>query len=165
MPATAAGIARYEREKAQRRQLQRQVLELRKAGYTYRQIAELQGCNIGTAMKRHKRAMAKEVPSELVEQVRGIELDRYDSLTQMNMNLLVRAYESGNIDDYCKLVDRINSVHDRRKKLVPIEVPTRLIVDQTIEHQTEQDRELADLLSGMAQDVEDKIRWLSENKQ
>lgn len=163
MPRSAAAIARFDREKTEQRQKVRETLELRKSGHSFRQIAEIQGCTIRTATLRHKKALAKFVPKELVEEVRALELDRYDQLTVMNLTLLTRAYDRGDVESFCKLQDRINAVHDRRKKMVPIEVPVTLIIDQKVEHTTDQDRELADLLGKATQDVEDKIRWLTEN--
>lgn len=163
MARTAAGIARIAREKDEQRRLVAEVLELRKSGHSYRQIAEIQGTTARTAMLRERKALARHVPVELIESVRTIELDRYDTITLMNLSLLARAYDSGDIENFCKIQDRINSVHDRRAKLVPIQVPTQLVIDQSIEHRTEQDRELADLLGRATQDVEDKIRQLAED--
>lgn len=162
MASTPAGIARVAREKDEQRRLVAEALELRKSGHSFRQIAAIQGCAINTAMNRCRKAIAKRIPQELVDATRAVELDRYDSITQMNLSLLVRAYEAGDIEGYCKIQDRINGVHDRRAKMVPIHVPTQLVIDQSVEHRTEQDRELADLLGRAAQDVEDKIRQLSE---
>lgn len=161
-PRSAAAIARWEREKAQQRQKQRETLELRKSGLTYRQIAEIHGCSTATSLNRYKKAIARDVPAELVEVSRTLELDRYDTITAMNMALLQKAYEAGDVDNFCKLQDRINQVHDRRKGMIPIAVPTKLVVDQTVTAQTEQDRELSELLGKASEELEDKLRWLSE---
>lgn len=161
-PRSAAAIARWEREKAHSRQLQRETLEMRKAGFSYRQIAEVHGCSVATSLKRYKKAIARDVPGELIEHTRTLELDRYDAITQMNMALLQKAYESGDVEAFCKIQNQIHSVHDRRKGIVPIAVPAKLVVDQSVTTQTEQDRELADLLGKAAQDVEDKVRWLTQ---
>jgi hypothetical protein len=164
MPLTnPSAVAKFEREKAQARELRRQALEMRKSGKTFREIADVQNCAIRTAMTRYNKAMKEYVPQELVESVRGTELDRFDALTQINISLLAKAYEAGDIDAVCKLQDKILAVHDRRAKLVPIQVPTRVVLDATVEHTTEQDRELRDLLSGMSKDVEDKINSLREH--
>jgi len=163
VPKSPAAIARYEREKAENRERQRQALELRQSGHTYRQIAEIQGTSARSAMLRCKKAVKKDIPPELVETVRDIELSRLDIITQMNLILMQKAYEAGDVDNFCKLQDRVHAVHDRRKKMIPIEAPTKLVIDQTTTMQTDQDRELSDLLSRKAQEVEDTIRWLSEN--
>lgn len=158
-----SAVARFEREKARARELRRQALEMRKSGKTFREIADVQQCAIQTAMTRYNKAMKEYVPQELVESVRGTELDRFDALTQINISLLARAYDAGDIEAVCKLEDKILAVHDRRAKLVPIQVPVRVQVDATVEHTTEQDRELRDLLGRASQDVEDRINNLREN--
>lgn len=163
MTRTPSAIARYEREKAEQKALVCQALELRKSGYSFRRIAEAQGCSVRTANLRVKKAISKYVPEELVDETRRVELDRYDQITLMNFNLLSRAYDAGDVESFCKLQDRVNAVHDRRKKMIPIEVPTRLVIDQTVEQRTEQGQELADLFERAAQDVEDKIEWMREN--
>jgi len=162
MAATPSGIARVAREKDEQRRLVAEVLELRKSGHSFRRIAEIQGCAVKTAMSRYRKALARHVPTELVESVRAIELDRFDAITLMNMSLLVRAYEAGDTETYLKVQDRIYATHDRRKKLVPIEVPTQLVIDQKVTAQTDEDRELADLLSRAAQSVEDKLSWIND---
>lgn len=161
-PRSAAAIARWEREKAQQRQGQRQALEMRQMGYSYRQIAEAQNISVRSATLRCKKAVRRDIPTELVETVRNLELDRLDTITTMNLALMQRAYSAGDIESFCKLQDRVHAVHDRRKKMVPIEVPTRLVVDQTTTVQTDQDRELAEMLANKAQEVEDTVRWLTE---
>jgi hypothetical protein len=158
-----AAIARWEREKSEQRALQREALELRQAGYSFRRIAEIQGCSVRTAATRHRKACRREVPEELIVETRKVELDRYDTLTLMNMKLLAQAFEVGDIEAFCKIQDRINAVHDRRAKMIPIQVPVTMVIDQKVDHTTDQDRELSTLLGQAAQDVEDKIRWLNEN--
>jgi len=164
-PRSAAAIARWEREKAQQRAGQRQALELRQLGYSYRQIAELQNISVRSATLRCKKAAQRDIPTELVETVRNLELDRLDTITTMNLKLMQKAYEAGDVESFCKLQDRVHAVHDRRKKMVPIEVPTRLVVDQNTTVQTDQDRELAEMLANKAQEVEDTVRWLTEQTQ
>lgn len=163
-PRSAAAIARYERERAERQRLKVQALEMRRLGIPYRQIAEEQGCNVRTAISRVKKAIKQNVPQELVDATRAIELDRYDQITTMNLTLLQKAYESGDIENYCKLQDRINAIHDRRAKIVPIQQPTHLVIDQSVTTQTDQDRELTELLSRQSKEVEDKLKWMTEQE-
>ena len=160
---TPSAVARWEREKAEYRRLVLESVELRKSGYSFRAIGEHQGCSIHTAIKRYNKGIKEYVPPELVEAARATEIDRFDALVVMNHTLLVKAYQAGDVDAVCKLQDKLLAIHDRRAKLIPIQVPTRLVVDATVEHTTDQDRELADLLSGMSQEVEDKINDLREN--
>lgn len=158
-----AGLARIAREKAEQRRLKLEALELRDAGYSFRRIAEAQGCTIATATKRYKKACQAYLPQELVEQVRSTELDRFDTLTVVSMNLMTKAFEAGDIDAVCKLQDKVLAVHDRRATLIPMKVAARVEIDQRIEHVTEQERELADLLGRAAQGVEDQLRILIED--
>jgi len=161
-PRTPAAIARFEREKANQRKLQREVLELRKAGYSYYRIAQVQGCSTRTALNRYKRAIARDIPEEEIIEARKLELDRYDEITVMNMALLARAFEAGDVETFCKIQDRINGVHDRRRMMIPIQVNPKLVIEQETTLRTAQDSELADLLGKAANDVEDKVRWLTE---
>lgn len=163
MPRSAPAIARYEREKAEQRRLRREAVEMRSGGFSFRQIAEHQRCTPTTALNRYNKGQATYIPQELIESTRTTELDRFDALTLMSMNLLDKAFAAGDVDAVCKLQDKVLAVHDRRKKMVPIEVPVTLVIDQKVEHTTPQDRELADLLGQAAADVEDKMRWLTEN--
>ena len=160
--SNAVALARREREKAEQRRLVLQAVELRGASHSFRSIADIQGCSIKTATKRYHKGIHQYVPDELVEAVRKTELDRFDVLTMMNISLMGTAYKAGDIDTLLKLQDRVLAVHDRRKKLVPIEVPQRLIIDQTVA--TAQDDELSSLLSGMESNVEETIRRLQENR-
>lgn len=135
---------------------------MRQAGYSYSQIAEAQRTSIKSAMSRVRKGAARDIPTELVETVRNLELSRMDTITLMNLSLMQKAYEAGDVDSFCKLQDRVHAVHDRRKKIVPIEAPTKLVIDQTTTMQTDQDRELSEMLARKAQEVEDTVRWLTE---
>lgn len=159
-----AAIARFEREKAEQMNARREAVELRKNGLSFRKIAEAQGCTVRTATKRYERGLKEYVPAELVESARAIELDRFDALTQINIALLAKAFEAGDIDSVCKLQDKILAVHDRRANLIPIKVPQRLVVDATVETKTDQDRELSDLLGRMSAETAEKIAWLQQTR-
>lgn len=163
MARSAAAVARWEREKAERRQLVQEAVEMRKNAHSFRAIAEHQGCSVNTAVARYRRGLKQYLPGELVESARATELDRFDALTQMNITLLAEAFDRRDIESICKLQDKILAIHDRRAKLVPMQIPVRMVIDQTIDHTTDQDRELAELLGQAAQDVEEKIQWLVEN--
>lgn len=160
VPMNAVALAKLEREKSEQRARVREAVELRGQGKSFREIAQIQGCSVHTATKRYHKGVRQYLPEELVESVRSTELDRFDILTQINFGLLAVAYKAGDVDAVCKLEDKILAVHDRRKKLVPVEVPVRIQLDQTV---TSQDSELMDLLSGMSAEVNETIGWLQEN--
>jgi hypothetical protein len=160
---SAAAVARWEREKAERRQLVQEAVEMRKNAYSFRAIAEHQGCTIQTATQRFRRGSKQYLPPELVESSRATELDRFDALTHINLTLLAEAVKDRDIDSVCKLQDKILAIHDRRAKLIPMQVPVKMVIDGLIDGATDQDRELTALLSAAAQDVEEKIQWLVEN--
>lgn len=141
-----SAVARAARENEARQKLILQALELRKAGKTYREIAEIQGCSSRTALTRCKRALKKHVPDELVRSTRTLELDRFDSMTNMLLVLMKEAREKNDIDAYCKLQDRVLAISDRRAKIVPITAPIQLSVDTQVTEVTEQERELQEML-------------------
>lgn len=163
MAPTEAAVARFEREKAERRQKQRETLELRKAGYSFYKIAQIQGCTPQTAHNRYKKAIKADIPLEEVMEARTLELDRYDEITVMNMKIMAVAYAAGDTETFFKAQNAINAVHDRRKALIPMAVPAKMVIEQDTTLRTSQDRELADLLDRAATDVEEKIKWLVEN--
>jgi hypothetical protein len=157
-----AALARREREKDENRRLTLQALELRKNGMSFREIAEIQHCNPQTAARRYRKGCKQYLPQELVESARATELDRFDALTQINISLIAEAYKARDIDTLLKLEDRTLAIHDRRKKLIPMEVPTTIKLDQTIETVTDQDRELAAFLDQHEAEVEAEIRRIRE---
>lgn len=160
--ASPAGIARVEREKAERRRLKLQVVELRQTGHSFRQIAEIQGCSVRTATNRYRSGIKNYIPQELIEAARATELDRYDALTQIAISMMARAYEKGDVDAVCKLQDRVLSISAARSKILPIQVPTHVVIDQSVTAQTTEDKELADLLARATQDVEEKLKWITD---
>lgn len=162
VPRTASAIARFERSKAENRTLQREALEMRKNGMTYRQIAEIQNCGAGTAASRVQKAIRREVPTELVDATRAVELDRMDTMTLMNLTLMQKAYDRGDVETFLKVQDRVNAIHDRRKTIVPIVQPTKVIIDQAVTTQSEQDRELSELIGKAADAVNRNLDSLKQ---
>ena len=163
MTRPAAAVARWEREKAERRLLVQEAVEMRRDGNSWRAIAEHQHCSVNTAVARYRRGIKQYLPGELVESARATELDRFDALTLLNLTLIGEAYQARDIEAFCKLQDKILAIHDRRAKLIPMQVPVKMVIDGTIDYTTDQDRELADLLGRASADVEEKIAWLVEN--
>ena len=165
LPSNPAAIIAYERKRSESRRLQTQALEMRKAGHTYREIGEVQGCSAPTAAHRVTRAIKREVPKELIDSVRAIELDRIDTITKMNIALMESAYRAGNHDLFFKAQNAVNAQHDRRKSIVPIQQPTKLIIDQQVTNQSEQDRELSELIGKEAEQMQSKLDSIQQMRQ
>ena len=82
LPSSPAAIIRYERKRAESKRLQTEALEMRRSGYSYREIAAHQNCAVTTAATRVTKAIRREVPQELIDSTRAIELDRIDQMTK-----------------------------------------------------------------------------------
>lgn len=161
LPSNPVAVARYERARAEAKQAQIEALELRRSGYSYREIARLQGCSVNTANSRVRKAISKAIPQELIDSTRAIELDRIDQMTLMNLALMEKAFREGNNDLYLKVQDRVNALHDRRARIVPIQQPTKLVIDQQVTTQTDQDRELSELIGQAADKMQQKLDKLN----
>lgn len=160
LPSNPVAIARYEAKRAESRRLQREALELRKSGYSYRQIGEVQGCTASAASQRVNKAIKREVPQELIDSTRQVELDRLDAMTLMNTALMEKAFQAGDVEGYLKLQAANNAIHDRRKGIVPIQQPTKLVIDQQVTS-NEQDRELSELIGKEADQMQAKLDSLN----
>jgi len=160
LPSNPVAIARWEARKSEARRKQREALELRKSGYSYRQIGEVQGCTASAASQRVNKAIKREVPQELIDSVRAIELDRIDAMTLMNTALMEKAFQAGDTDRYLKLQAANNALHDRRKGIVPIQQPIKLVIDQQVTS-NEQDRELSELIGKEADAMQAKLDSLN----
>lgn len=141
-----SAIARYNRVKAQNRLLRQQAYDLRRANHSYVQIAEIQGCTVATARRRYERAVRDYIPTELIDEIRKMELDRFDALQLTLLPMMERQRRLGDIDMFLKLFDRYLAVSDRRVNLTGAKAPVQVQIEGTIVQQSEQDRELQDLL-------------------
>lgn len=155
-------IARYERKRAETRRLQVEALELRKAGYSYRRIGEIQNCKASTAANRVTNAIQREVPRELVDSTRAIELERLDAMTKICQEVMAQAVAKGDTETYFKAQDRWNAIHDRRARIVPIQEPTKLVIDQQGAVQNDQDRELTEIIGKRADEMKAQIDSLNQ---
>lgn len=129
-----------------------QVLELRKAGVPFRQIAEQVGyAGPGPAYEAYKRAM-HAIIKEPAEAVRDLEVARLDALFTV-------AYQRAAIGDRdLRALDRCLSIMDRRAKLLGLDAPSRRVVD-VITHD-----EFSDALSQMEREVRQMEAELSEEE-
>ena len=160
LPSSPAAISRRASKRAESKRLQTEALEMRRSGYSYREIAAHQNCAVTTAATRVTKAIRREVPQELIDSTRAIELDRIDQMTKMALALMEKAYLAGDTETYFKAQDRVNALHDRRVKIVPIQQPVRLTIDQQITT-NDQDRELIDLIGKEAVKVQDQLNVLN----
>lgn len=160
IPSNPVAVATYERKRAESRRLQVQALELRKAGYTYRQIGEVQGCAATTVANRVRKAIRREVPQELIDSTRAIELERIDTMTLMCQKIMQKAFDAGDTETYFKAQDRANALHDRRANLIPIKAPTKLLIDQNVTTQTDADRELSEIIGKKADEIKAQVESL-----
>lgn len=99
-------------------ELRVKVTELRKAGYSYRAIADNLGIGVTTAKRHVDQALdtlARQT-AENADQIRAFELMRLDDL--------LRALWMNKRDP--RYVDSILRVMDRRAKLIGLDAPTKL---------------------------------------
>lgn len=97
---------------------QRQAVELRKAGASFRQIAEQLGySSAGGAYKAVMTALRKTL-REPADEMRGLELDRLDMLTFA----LWSEAQQGNLG----AIDRLLRVMERRAKLLGLDAPSKV---------------------------------------
>lgn len=116
-------MASHEAKTSKRRivGLERQLraLELRKAGYSYRAIAEELGISVSAAYRATTRALKRlnEKTQEEAEVVRRLELERLDDL------LLAMWPKAQNGDQGA--VDRILRIMERRARLLGLDAPLK----------------------------------------
>jgi uncharacterized protein YicC (UPF0701 family) len=119
---------------------------LRAEGKTYRQIAEIQRCDVSTAFARVERA-CKAVPVEAVESLRTVEIERLDLLQRVALEQLVTDQpkidhgrvvrdDDGTpmIDQAAKLtaLDKLLKIAERRARLLGLDQPTRIAQEVTV---------------------------------
>lgn len=112
------------------------ILEYRKAGLSYRKIAEQMGCSVSTVYEAVKRAMAvvSETTAQQAKVIRDTELERLDEL-QVALWSKARGrpargtpgdpnYQPA-VEPDMKAVDRLLRIMERRAKLLGIDAPER----------------------------------------
>jgi len=106
-------------EKAQARDREREALDLRLTGMSYRKIADRLSVDVATAYRRVSAALerVKAEADEKAVEVKAMELDRLDRI----LEVLEPRVERG--DD--KAIDRVLAVQQRRAKLLGLDAPVR----------------------------------------
>lgn len=103
---------------------QRQALELRKAGATYEEIARTVGYSGPQGAHKAVMSALQKTLQEPADELRTLELDRLD---KMQMSLW-KAAIGGNQG----AIDRVLKIMERRAKLLGIEAPQKIEVEQDI---------------------------------
>jgi hypothetical protein len=96
-----------------------QVLDLRRSGASYRQIAAMLQMSVGNAHKLVKRGLNRHLDkcSELANEIRTLELDRLDAL---QCSIWAQA-EKGRV----QAIDRVLKIMERRASLLGLDAPKR----------------------------------------
>lgn len=95
------------------------ALNLRRKGYSYRQIAAELGCHEDTIYHSVKRALAKLCAEikESAEEVRRLEIERYDGF----LKALQPAIEDGDV----KAISTALRISEARRKLLGLDIPVK----------------------------------------
>jgi len=93
------------------------VVELRRQGYSYEEIARTLGCTTVTASEDAKQVMGMAIKefSETTEEMRQMEIERYDALLRFYQPLA----EAGNL----AAAGLSLQISDRRRKLLALDKP------------------------------------------
>jgi len=114
---TKRGFARCEADA----RLDAEALRLRSSGLTYEVIALRENCDRSTAWRRVQRALA-EIPRELADEYRALEGQRLDALWEIAFALA--------LDGSLVAIDRCLTIMARRARLLGLDAPSRLSVEQ-----------------------------------
>lgn len=106
-----------------------QAVQLRQKGLSYRRIAERLGCSKSVVAKDIKREIQelKSLTRAEVEELRQLELERLDTAQQFVSN------ELNNGNDVLAAVDRWLKISERRSKLLGLDAPIQVQVQQQVE--------------------------------
>lgn len=96
-----------------------EALELRLTGMTYQQIADEQGVNQTTAMRRVSSAIDAARPHADYDQYRARQMVELEAIRTRLYNTVVA--DDTAIDDRHSAVDRLLKVHDRESKLLALD--------------------------------------------
>jgi predicted transcriptional regulator len=93
------------------------VVELRRQGYSFQQIADTLGCTTVTASEDAKAVMGLAIKefAETTEEMRQLEIERYDALLRFYQPLA----EAGNL----AAASLSLQISDRRRKLLALDKP------------------------------------------
>lgn len=141
-----AALARYSREKAEREKQVRETLELINAGWTYRQVAAHHGVAVTTVTKRYKKALTKYLPPQEVDAARRALIDRLDTITRANLELMGEARRDRDLDKFAKVQTLQMALEDRRINVMGLKAPTTLVIQEEKVEATPQETEMQKLL-------------------
>lgn len=111
-------MGRKRTPKPQQIERDRQVLELRRGGATWDQIAQVVGfSNPGSAHKSYQRAM-KLTLQQPADELRNAEVDRLDRLQ--------RAFWNDALEGNVRAADLILRIIDKRAKILGLEAPVKV---------------------------------------
>ena len=126
----------------------------RAQGLSYREIATVMACDVGTAHGRVKRALAA-VPVENVTELRRVELERMDTLTMKLMAMASTDYpmvSHGRVIPGVKdlrtnlvAIRQLLDISESRRKLLGLDAPVQVRVTVTDEMTSEIERLAAEL--------------------
>ncbi len=104
----------------------RRAVDLRRAGFTYEQIADKVGISRGYACKLVTSALKRirEETNEITEDVKALELQRLDELFRT-------AYQAV-LDGEVRAIDQAIKVMDRRARLLGLDAATRQEISGTL---------------------------------
>jgi hypothetical protein len=112
---------------------EREIVELRIEGFTWRQIAERIEMSPAGALKAYNRAMVRTL-KPATDELRELELDRLDTLQQTYWQPAVQ----GNM----RAADFILRVIDKRAKLLGLDAPTKIQAEVVTYDGSNLDREV-----------------------
>ena len=112
---------------------EREIVEWRIEGLTWRQIAERVGMSPAGTLKAYNRAMVKTL-KPATDELRELELDRLDTLQQTYWQPAV----AGNM----RAADFILKVIDKRAKLLGLDAPTKIQAEVVTYDGSDLDREV-----------------------
>ena len=112
---------------------EREIVEWRIEGLTWRQIAERVNMSVAGAFKAYNRAMVRTL-KPATEELRELELDRLDTLQQTYWQPAV----AGNM----RAADFILRVIDKRAKLLGLDAPTKIQAEVITYDGSDLDREV-----------------------
>jgi DNA-binding Lrp family transcriptional regulator len=110
-----------------------QVLDLRKQGYNYREIAERLGISVSTAHKHVTKMLAalREKTVEIADDVLRMELDRLDTM-------LAGVWTAATAGD-TNAIDRVLKIMERRSKYLGLDAPEAVTLGVHTDQSTEVD--------------------------
>jgi len=126
---------------------EREALDLRSAGMSYREIGAYQGVSGQSAHRRVTAAIKAHIPKEQAEEQRAIWADRTDLAVKEVFAVMVKAREAGDLDMVLKATAHLVRLGERAAKLYGFDKPVQAHVTVTTQDQT--DAALLELLDQM----------------